>query len=99
MKGEVVLLVSGCSTDEQQLLAMSAAAGSIASFDGTAAAAVSGDSKEEMLQQLVLKQLAAGTSVSATAKVLSQQLQIPRSRVYKLALELSTAPGQAAETH
>lgn len=98
MKGEVVLLVSGCSTDEQQLLAMSAAAGSIASFDGTAAA-VSGDSKEEMLQQLVLKQLAAGTSVSATAKVLSQQLQIPRSRVYKLALELSTAPGQAAETH
>lgn len=94
VKGEVVLLVSGCTPEEQQALAMSAAAGTTGSFDGAAAGA---EGKEAVLQQLVSKELAAGKSVSATAKALSQQLQIPRSRVYKLALELSGQQGAEAQ--
>jgi hypothetical protein len=89
VKGEIVLLVAGCTADEQQLMTMSAAAaagGVGPSFDNGAA---SQQSREALVQQLVLKELALGKSVSATAKQLSQQLQIPRSKVYKLALELA----------
>lgn len=95
VKGEVVLLVSGCSADEQQYFALAtAAAGAPA---GISSIAVTPDSKEVMLQQLVLKELAAGKSVSATAKALSQQLQLPRSKVYKLALELAAQQTSSRE--
>jgi hypothetical protein len=88
VKGEVVLLVSGCSADEQQYQMLSAAAAGGAATSGDRAAAGT-ESREAMVQRLITRELAAGKSVSATAKALSQQLQIPRSKVYKLALELA----------
>lgn len=89
VKGEIVLLVAGCTAEEQQYMTMSAAVAGVGvgpSFDSTD---TSQQSREALVKQLVLKELALGKSVSATAKLLSQQLQIPRSKVYKLALELA----------
>jgi hypothetical protein len=90
VKGEVVLLVSGCSADEQQYQMLSAAAAGGAATSGDRAAGT--ESREAMMQRLIARELTAGKSVSATAKALSQQLQIPRSKVYKLALELAGQP-------
>jgi hypothetical protein len=43
---------------------------------------------DQALRQLLHQQLAAGVSVSASSKQLAKQFNIPRGRVYKLALEL-----------
>jgi 16S rRNA C1402 (ribose-2'-O) methylase RsmI len=88
VKGEVVLLVSGCSSEEQQFLTLSAAAAA-GTQSGAELPAGTADSREAMVRQLVSRELAAGRTVSATAKALSQQLQVPRSKVYKVALELA----------
>jgi len=81
VKGEVVLLVAGCSPQEQQYAALSAA---VQTADGLQPSS----SKEELVQQLISRELAKGNSVSGTAKELSRQLQLPRSKVYKMALEV-----------
>jgi 16S rRNA C1402 (ribose-2'-O) methylase RsmI len=98
VKGEIVLLVAGCTAEEQQYMTMSAAAaggGVGPSFDSSD---TSQQSREALVKQLVLKELALGKSVSATAKLLSQQLQIPRSKVYKLALELAGQQDQPEQS-
>jgi hypothetical protein len=43
---------------------------------------------DTQLRQLLQQELSAGGTVSASAKQLAKQLKIPRSRIYKLALEV-----------
>jgi pyruvate/2-oxoglutarate dehydrogenase complex dihydrolipoamide acyltransferase (E2) component len=96
VRGEVVLLVQGGTADPlQQLLAAGSSAA--APDAGAAAAAPAADAAaaaqpdlapDEAVRRLVTQQLRAGASVSATARLLSRQLQVPRGRLYKLALDV-----------
>lgn len=86
VRGEVVLLVAGATTADslvaqQQQLSLSA--GSLAQQLQTATG-----SADDVVRQLVTQQLSSGMTVSACAKLLSQRLQIPRSKVYKIGLEV-----------
>lgn len=88
VKGEVVLLVSGCSATEQQQLVLQHAAAATTDASLSSATTAS-SSSDEMLLQIIRRELQSSRSVSATAKALSQRLKMPRSKIYKLALELA----------
>eukprot|EP00775_Hariotina_reticulata_P003081 gene3081-3360_t len=90
VKGEVVLLVDGCREQQSWAASAEAASGDLpapVAAAGAIKAATSADA-DAQLRQLLQRELSSGGTVSASAKLLSQQLKVPRSRIYKLALEV-----------
>lgn len=90
-RGEIVLLIEGCAAEERLLQQAAAVSATAAAGAAGGAAGQGAGSSDEVLRQLVTEQLAQGASVSATARLLSRQLQLPRSRLYKLALEVESS--------
>lgn len=44
---------------------------------------------DDVLKRCIQQELSAGNSVSSTSKQLAKQLKLPRSKVYKMALQLA----------